>query len=100
MREGAHAADAPQEGQPQVAPETGDIRRLSTGTNDGAPAGGYGVPAQPSINPLSEPAASNAGSDETRDGVELGEGRGSAEISRGKRVRRSARLSTCWPTRD
>ena len=42
----------------------------------------------------SEPAASNAEGVVSRDGAELGEGRGSAEISRGKRVRRSPRLST------
>ena len=41
-----------------------------------------------------EPAASNAEGAVSRDGAELGEGRGSAEISHGKRVRRSLRLLT------
>ena len=62
---------------------------------------GQGVPGEghsPRVRSVSvihsEPAASNAEGDVSRDGVELGEGRGSAEISRGKRVRRSPRLST------
>ena len=57
--------------------------------------GGGRSPSVRSVSVIhSEPAASNAEGDVSRDGAELGEGRGSAEISRGKRVRRSPRLST------
>ena len=100
MGEEERTADASRGGQPQVAPELGDIRQPSPGIGGSAPVGGQGSPARSRTDPLSEPAASNAGGAESRDGAELGEGRGSAEISRGKRVRRSPRLSTCSPTRD